>query len=128
MQVLIDVSLGELIDKITILQIKSDNIKDKNKLENIDKELKILENSLQKLDLSYEVISKYSDKLKTVNKKLWEIEDDIRDKEAKKLFDSEFISLARAVYITNDQREKVKKEINIEFGSELIEEKSYRDY
>lgn len=128
MQVLIDVSLGELIDKLTILQIKAEHISDEVKLININKELMILSNSLQKLALSDEELKRDTDELKIINESLWDIEDDIREKEAKKEFDEEFIALARAVYVTNDKRAAVKKRINLQFGSDLVEEKSYQCY
>jgi hypothetical protein len=103
---MVPISLGELVDKITILKIKIKNITDSQKLENIYKEYNEL----------------------TTNEKLWDIEDKVRIKEKKKEFDSEFIELARAVYYTNDKRCEIKRKINIEHSSYLVEEKSYEDY
>ena len=125
---LIPISWGELFDKITILQIKLENLKDKNALKNVkieyDELFKIYENNF----LEDENAKRLLADLKTINKTLWNIEDDIRDKERHKTFDEEFIELARSVYITNDKRSSIKKNINNTFGSELIEEKSYSDY
>ena len=124
----IQISWGELFDKLTILQLKMENIQDKNALKNVkieqDQLLKIyntnfLENKNAQLFIT---------DLKKVNKKLWNIEDEIRNKERNKVFDKEFIELARNVYITNDQRAHIKRKINEKFGSEIIEEKSYADY
>lgn len=123
----IDVSHGEIVDKLTILQIKKENITDPIKLDNIVKEynylLAVVENDLQIPTSSPEYLE-----LLSINKELWDIEDDIRDKERNKEFDEEFIKLARAVYYTNDVRAKIKKEINVKFGSNFIEEKSYQSY
>ena len=125
---LIPISWGELFDKITILQIKLDNIQDKNALKNIkieyDKLFKIYDNNFLE-DVS---AKRFLTDLKNINKKLWNIEDNIRDKERRKSFDKKFIELARSVYITNDERSRVKRNINETFGSQLIEEKSYSDY
>ncbi|NVK00838.1 MAG: hypothetical protein HWE12_04775 [Oceanospirillaceae bacterium] len=128
MLVSLPVSIGEAIDKLTILQIKAERISDANKLVNINKELSILKADLDKIDGLWGQISKLMSDLKTVNEELWVIEDDIRAKEFKKEFDEEFIRLARAVYVTNDKRADVKKQINLLLGSELVEEKSYEDY
>lgn len=117
------ISLGELYDKITILEIKLDRISDPAKRENVMNELKAL-SSFEKTPISKEIY----DQLKTDNEKLWEIEDKIREKERKKEFDDEFIQLARSVYFTNDQRSETKKLINVLYGSELVEEKSYERY
>ena len=119
----IPVSVGELFDKMTILEIKLENIKDPDKIINIQKELKMLflvSNPIDKTSITDLV-----DKLKVVNKKLWIIEDNIRIKEKEQKFDDEFIQLARDVYKTNDKRSEIKKEINKLTNSELIEEKSY---
>ena len=125
---LIPISWGELFDKITILQIKLDNIQDKNALKNIkieyDELFKIYDNNFLE-DVS---AKRFLIDLKNINKKLWNIEDNIRDKERRKSFDKKFIELARSVYITNDERSRVKRNINETFGSQLIEEKSYSDY
>ena len=122
----VEISNGELIDKITILSIKLSYISDKLKIKNIEKEYKCLIRYLSNIN-----IDENSDlycKLYAVNKKLWDIEDNIRNKENKKEFDEEFITLARQVYITNDKRCKIKKQINIETKSDFIEEKSYKEY
>ncbi|WP_323816155.1 DUF6165 family protein [Cellvibrio sp. NN19] len=124
------ISLGELIDKITILEIKAVNIGDENKLKNVTHELNILNEKVSEL-LDAEGQTKLAplkQALKDINQELWIIEDDIRDCEYAKDFSDKFIQLARAVYVTNDKRAKVKKDINLAFGSELIEEKSYKDY
>lgn len=124
------ISLGELIDKITILEIKVANITDDAKLKNVSHELQILNAKVASL-LDTAGIAKLDplkSALKDINQALWIIEDDIRDCEYAKDFGTKFIELARAVYVTNDQRAKVKKDINLAFGSELVEEKSYKDY
>lgn len=123
----IPVSLGELIDKISILKIKKKNIVDIKKLELVNNELLILEEILSK-SVSDNKISQFLYKLVEINSKLWNIEDDIRDCEKNKKFDQKFIDLARAVYVTNDERSKIKLEINTYFGSKIIEVKSYEDY
>jgi hypothetical protein len=121
----IEVSVGEIVDKLSILQIKTDVIKDDDKLANVKKEYDYLYDIVfnkMKIEQSdfFDMVS--------INQKLWKIEDDIRDKERTKTFDNEFIELARAVYYTNDKRAEVKKGINIKYGSNFIEEKSYSDY
>ena len=123
----IEVSIGEIVDKLSILKIKTENITDKLKLDNVVKEyeylLSVVENDLNistEIDLYKELLS--------INKELWVIEDDIRDKERDNSFGDEFISLARSVYFTNDKRADVKKRINIEYGSDFVEEKSYKKY
>lgn len=124
------ISLGELIDKITILEIKVVQIKDESKLKNVSHELNILNAKLDTL-LDAEQKAKLEPlkaALKTANEELWVIEDDIRDCEYVKDFGEKFIQLARSVYIKNDKRAAAKKDINIAFGSELVEEKSYKDY
>lgn len=124
----VEVSVGELLDKMTILEIKSERIKDPEKLRNIGNELSCLKQAWEESRYNKESVVESVQKLKTINEALWEIEDDIRIKETKQEFDDEFIKLARAVYQTNDQRARVKKEINDLTGSELTEEKSYPDY
>ena len=123
----IEVSHGEIVDKLTILQIKKENITDPSKLDNIVKEydylLSIVENDLEISTESPEYLE-----LLSINKELWKIEDDIRDKERDKVFDAEFIELARSVYTTNDKRAEIKKEINLKYGSLFVEEKSYSNY
>ena len=121
------ISLGELVDKISILIIKQKNINDKEKLSHVNKELDFLENTLIKY-IKNEDIKKYLDKLISINSDLWKNEDDIRDCERKKIFDQKFIELARNVYFTNDERSRVKSDINKNFGSELVEVKSYEEY
>lgn len=122
----IEVSIGEVIDKLSILSIKKDRIKDLKKLENVVKEYNYLLKEVYSLGIN-ENNSKWKELLE-VNLKLWEIEDKIRDLERKKQFDSEFIELARSVYKTNDLRAKIKLEINLEYKSDLIEEKDYKPY
>lgn len=124
------ISLGELIDKITILEIKSANISDAGKLKNVVHELNILSEKVASLldPAGVAKLAPLKAALKDINQELWIIEDDIRDCEYVKDFSDKFIQLARAVYVTNDKRAQVKKEINLAFGSELIEEKSYKEY
>ena len=128
MTIKVELSYGELLDKITILQIKSERISDKNKLANVNKELNLLNELWQADEKSSVDIAKEIAELKSINESLWDIEDDIRDKERAKEFDARFIELARAVYVTNDKRANVKRIINEKLGSDLIEEKSYADY
>ena len=124
----ISISVGELIDKITILKIKKKFIKLKDKLLNVDKELNILEPILKIDKINSPKIQKLTEQLYEINLKLWEIEDKLREKERMSDFDEEFISLARSVYFTNDKRAEIKKDINIISGSQLVEEKSYSNY
>jgi hypothetical protein len=125
---MIPVSWGELFDKVTILQIKSERMQDEDKLANVRRELSELEKVLQTAGaLAPDVVSAM-DGLRVANAKLWDIEDDIRDCEREQRFDAEFIRLARAVYYTNDERAALKKRINLLLGSELVEEKSYASY
>jgi hypothetical protein len=121
----IEVSHGEILDKITILEIKLTSITDRIKLDNVGKEYKYLTEIWVGSGYGFDT-EKVN--LFNVNLKLWKIEDKIREKERKKEFDSEFIELARSVYITNDERSRIKKEINIKYGSNFIEEKSYKEY
>ena len=123
--ILAPVSLGELIDKITILEIKQIHMTG-IKLKNVDKELKLLKKILQ--DKNLEIDIDLINDLKEVNNNLWEIEDNIRIKESNQKFDKEFIQLARSVYKENDKRASIKKEINQKYNSELVEEKSYNNY
>ena len=132
----IEVSDGEIFDKFTILQIKMNEIKDKAKLANIEKEYEILHDVTNQIKVNLfesdgnaaELLIKLQNNLQEVNKELWDIEDDIRNEERNKRFGEEFIRLARAVYVTNDKRCDVKKQINILTKSGLVEEKSYEDY
>lgn len=122
----IEVSVGEIVDKLSILQIKTEKITDNDKLKNVTKEyLYLHEIVFSKLNISYD--DQYL-KLLEVNRELWDIEDKIRDKERDKKFDSEFIELARSVYFTNDKRAEIKKEINLKYVSTFVEEKSYNPY
>lgn len=122
----IEVSIGEIVDKLSILNIKKDNILDEVKLENISKEyLYLHEIVFAKLNISYD--DDYL-MLLEVNELLWVVEDKLRDKERSKEFDSEFIELARSVYFLNDKRSRIKKEINEKYSSGFIEEKSYKPY
>ena len=125
----VEVSTGELVDKLSILEIKLLNIKDKEKTKNVYKELETLNPYFQDLLDIYGIkIKNLYIKISNINKTLWNIEDAIRDKEKAEEFDEEFVELARSVYIVNDQRAAVKKEINLLTKSELVEEKSYSDY
>ena len=121
------ISLGELVDKISILIIKQKNITNETKLDHVKKELDFLQKTLMNYVKKKE-INNYLVNLININSKLWNIEDDIRECERKKLFDQTFIDLARSVYFTNDERAKVKNDINKTFGSELVEVKSYEEY
>lgn len=125
----IKISTGELMDKLSILEIKMQKIEDPKKSANVEKELKELNKHFQDLLDQYgEPIKNHYLELSKINKILWDVEDNIRKKEAAGEFDSKFVELARSVYITNDQRAKVKKSINLFTNSELIEEKSYSQY
>ena len=121
------VSLGELLDKISILIIKEKNIVDDQKQYHIKNELDFLNKTLED-SISQSQVKEYIEKLIEINSELWLIEDDIRDCERKKQFDQKFIDLARAIYITNDRRSEIKLEINKKFRSELVEVKSYEKY
>jgi len=121
------VSLGELLDKISILIIKEKNIVDDQKQYHIKNELDSLNKTLEN-SISRSKVIEYIEKLIEINSKLWLIEDDIRDCEREKKFDQKFIDLARAIYITNDRRSEIKLEINKKFGSKLVEVKSYEKY
>ena len=123
----VEISNGELLDKFTILEIKMGNITDPSKLVNIENEYRELTSDCTDLLRNSAISSLYAD-LKSINQKLWIVEDDIRECERRKDFGPEFISLAREVYFTNDNRARVKKEINLASGSSLVEEKSYRAY
>jgi hypothetical protein len=127
-ELLVPISPGELIDKITILEIKSARMTDAAKLDNVRTELTLLMDTWRASDYSKVDISAEWAGLRDVNTKLWVIEDDIRDKELAGEFDAKFIQLARAVYVTNDERAKIKRVINTKLGSALVEEKSYKDY
>jgi hypothetical protein len=127
-EIKVPVSPGELLDKITILRIKSQRMSDPAKVSNVRRELNVLEetwsaSAYAAVDIEAEIAA-----LLLVNERLWVIEDDIRDKERAQTFDADFIRLARAVYVENDERAAIKRRINLKLGSGLIEEKSYRDY
>ncbi|HET8942204.1 MAG TPA: DUF6165 family protein [Rudaea sp.] len=124
----VPVSFGELIDKITILEIKSAHIRDPAKLVNVRDELELLNVTWAQNPASQTDIADERSRLKAVNEALWEIEDDIRVKEKAQQFDAKFIALARSVYVRNDERAAIKREINLKLGSRLVEEKSYQDY
>jgi DNA topoisomerase VI subunit A len=124
----VPVSPGEVLDKITILEIKSERMDDPAKLANVRHELQLLQATWLRAVVQDETVKRLHSKLKSINEDLWEIEDDIRDKEFVKEFDQAFIDLARSVYVTNDQRANAKKELNLYLGSEIVEEKSYKDY
>lgn len=127
-QLMAPVSPGELLDKITILEIKSERIADPQKNANVRTELNLL-NAIWAEGVPAEVdLSAQRAALKAVNEQLWVIEDDIRDEERAKRFEQRFIDLARSVYVTNDERARIKKEINLALGSVIVEEKSYSDY
>ena len=127
-QILVPVSPGEVIDKITILEIKREFILDKDKLVNINHEFNLLMDIFNSNFSDAQGINELKNELKEINLALWKIEDDIRDCERSNKFDQIFIDLARSVYITNDKRSKVKMKINLLLNSDLIEEKSYKDY
>ncbi|MGF2736627.1 DUF6165 family protein [Marinobacter sp.] len=124
----VPVSFGEVLDKITILEIKSERIKDEAKLKNVRLELDELTETWNEAVKDQSAIEDLRKQLKAVNEELWVIEDDIRDQEAAQDFGPRFIELARAVYVTNDKRAAIKKEVNLALGSRFVEEKSYQDY
>ena len=124
----VPISIGELIDKITILRIKFNKIKSNEAQKNIRLELEILEHILKETISINTNLKNFEIELSNINRSLWDIEDQLREKEKEKKFDKKFISLARMVYYKNDERAKIKRMINKNFGSELIEEKSYTQY
>ena len=126
--ILVPVSPGEVLDKITILEIKSERMGDEEKLRNVRAELSLLNATWNEQISSDDTILRLHAELKRINEALWEIEDDIRDKEKVREFDQQFIDLARSVYVTNDKRAAAKKELNLHLGSQIVEEKSYQDY
>ncbi len=127
-EILIPISPGELLDKITILQIKSERIADPAKVANVRTELEMLDKVWRQAVDEDDTIAALTAELKSVNEALWEIEDDIRDEERNRRFDERFIELARAVYVTNDERANAKKKVNLHLNSSIVEEKSYQDY
>ena len=126
--ILTPISPGELIDKLTILEIKAERIQDAAKLANVRHELKLLQETWRKSGHDQRVIQTQWDELRRINAELWDIEDLIREEERAQRFEAEFIRLARAVYVTNDARARVKREINTQLGSKIVEEKSYSEY
>jgi hypothetical protein len=127
-EISVPVSPGELLDKITILRIKSNRMSDAQKLANVRIELKLLEETWSASPYAKSDIAADVNALLRVNERLWVIEDDIRDKERAQEFDAEFIRLARAVYVENDERAAIKRRINLQLGSTIVEEKSYAKY
>ena len=127
-EILVPVSFGELLDKIAILQIKSERMSDEAKLANVRNELSALDATWGQHPASKQDIAGLRADLKAVNERRWVIEDDIRLQEKAQAFDAEFVRLARAVYFENDTRARIKKDINLALGSSYVEEKSYQDY
>ncbi|MDR2873097.1 MAG: DUF6165 family protein [Xanthomonadaceae bacterium] len=127
-EILAPVSFGELLDKVAILQIKSERMSDAAKLANVRKELSALENIWVAHPAATQEIGQLRAALKAVNERLWDVEDALRLKERGQEFDADFIRLARSVYFENDERARIKKEINLTLGSDYVEEKSYQDY
>ena len=127
-EIRVPISPGELIDKITILEIKSERIADAKKVANVRAELSMLLTTWQDSHYATFDIGAEWKALREINLKLWIIEDDIRDQERDRKFDAKFIELARAVYVTNDERAAIKRVINDKLGSKIVEEKSYADY
>ena len=124
----VPISPGELLDKITILEIKTEQIQDKKNLQNVTAELKLLNETWKQSSIDDEYVLSLKQELKKNNQNLWNIEDKIRIKESNKEFDQEFIEFARSVYIQNDKRAATKKKINEQLGSKISEEKSYAEY
>ena len=127
-ELLAPVSYGELLDKIAILQIKAERMADPAKVANVRRELSALERTWMAHPAAVQDIARLRAELKAVNERLWVIEDDIRDKERAQAFDADFVRLARSVYFENDERARIKREINEALGSTYVEEKSYADY
>ena len=127
-ELLVPVSYGELLDKIAILQFKAERMSDPAKVANVQRELSALERTWMAHPAAVQDIARLRADLKAVNERLWVIEDDIRDKERARAFDDDFIRLARSVYFENDERARIKREINEALGSDYVEEKSYADY
>ncbi|MBJ6979600.1 DUF6165 family protein [Luteimonas sp. MC1895] len=127
-EITVPVSFGELLDKISILQIKSERMSDEAKLANVRRELSALEKTWMAHPAAGGDIVRLRAELKAVNERLWEIEDEVRLKERAQAFDQDFVELARSVYLQNDERARIKKAINLALGSGYVEEKSYQDY
>ena len=128
MSLSVPISPGEFLDKLTILEIKAERIGDPAKLANVRRELELLRSTWQASPLAARDVSAQVAQLREVNAALWDVEDRLREKEAARAFDAEFVELARSVYRTNDRRAEIKRELNVALGSELIEEKSYKAY
>lgn len=128
LMITIQASLGEVIDKISILNIKQEKLKSPEALANVCLERNLLKSALQSASMDDALTHPLFHKLAEVNAKLWKVEDDLRDLESQKTFDTKFIDLARSVYHLNDSRASIKRELNLVFGSQLIEEKSYKAY
>ncbi len=126
--ILVPISPGELLDKITILRIKAARMTDPQKVQNVRLELDLLERTWRESGSAVPEVAADEANLQRVNEALWDIEDQIRDKELAQAFDGEFIELARAVYVTNDERAAVKRRVNVTLGSRIVEEKSYKPY
>ena len=126
--VLVPISPGELLDKITILRIKAARMTDASKLAHVRLELGLLESVWRDSGCAKFDVSQEEGALHAVNERLWSVEDRIRDKEAEQQFDAGFIDLARSVYLLNDERAAIKKRVNVQLGSRIVEEKSYRPY
>lgn len=126
--VLVPVSPGELLDKITILRIKAARMSDPAKVANVRLELELLERTWKESGCAAFDVAADERALQAINEKLWVIEDDIREKERAKAFDAKFIELARAVYFSNDERAAIKRRVNVALGSRIVEEKSYKPY
>ena len=126
--ILVPISPGELLDKITILRIKAQRMTDAAKLANVRLELELLETTWRQSGCANIDVAEDERALQQMNEQLWVVEDQIREKENAQAFDARFIELARAVYVTNDERAAIKKRVNVKLGSRLIEEKSYQPY
>lgn len=122
------IAIGELIDKISILEIKAERIADPGKLRNVNAELTTLRDIRAAAGLDTPDMMPFAEQLKTINAELWDIEDEIRELEARQNFGDRFIALARSVYLTNDRRSRVKHAINVKYGSDVVEEKSYAGF
>jgi hypothetical protein len=127
-EIIVPVSFGELLDKISILQIKSERMSDEAKLANVRRELSALERTWMAHPAAGKDVALLRADLKAVNERLWDIEDEVRLKERAQAFDEDFVRLARSVYLENDERARIKKAINLALGSSYVEEKSYQDY
>ena len=127
-EITVPVSFGELLDKISILQIKAERMSDEAKLANVRRELSALEKAWMAHPAAGSDIARLRAELKAVNERLWDIEDQVRLKEKAQAFDQDFVELARSVYLQNDERARIKKAINLALGSSYVEEKSYQDY